>query len=269
MRFSHGLLLTGITFLSPQLEAHADDAVELAAVDALISQEPSNADHYLRRASHRADHRAWDAAFADLQHATELAPQSERVHVVSGRIYLAAERLREALTELNTALALAPRDAEAFILRARVESQLGQIGPAHADYTAAIDLLADPSPSLFLERAALPIASLAALRGLDEGIARLGPAVPLLEQALALELRMGRTDAALGRLDVLAAGSERKEIFLKRRGDLLALAGRANEARTAYAAALAAVESLPSWLHDSPENRQLARDLARLVAANS
>src|SRR5205085_9818836 len=125
------------------------------------------------------------------------------------RVLLAADRLGEACEQLDAALAVSPTNAEALVLRGRVRSRLGQIAGAHADYTAAIDLLAEPSPSLFLERAALPIASLAALRGLDEGIARLGPAVPLLEHALALELRLGRTDAALARLEMLAATSER------------------------------------------------------------
>jgi predicted Zn-dependent protease len=267
MRFRHGLLITGMALLGPRSEAHPEDSAERARVNALIAAEPDNADLYLRRAAQSAEHGEWSAAEPDLQRARELAPASERVRVTTGRIYLAADRLREAGEQLDAALALAPRNAEALVLQARVRSRLGQIAAAHADYSRAIDLLAEPSPGLFLERAALPISSLAALRGIDEGIARLGPAAPLLERALALELRLGRTEAALARLDALAAGAERKEVFLKRRGDILAVAGRAVEARAAYASALAAIAALPAWLRESPEVAQLGRELTRLAAS--
>lgn len=270
MRFRHGLLITGMTLLSARsVEAHAEDAAERAAVEALISQAPDNADHYLRRAAYSAEHRDWTAAETDLNHAAQLAPSSDRVHLVAGRVYLAAGRLREAGEQLDTALTLSPQNAEGLVLRARVRSRLGQIAAAHADYSAAIVLLAEPSPSLFLERAALPIASLAALRGLDEGIARIGPAVPLLEQALALEIRLGRVDAALDRLAALTAASERKEVFLKRRGDLLIRAGRREEAQAAYAAAIAAIQTLPAWLHDTPEVKQLLRELQQSIPSAS
>jgi len=53
---------------------------------------------------------------------------------------------------------------------------------------------------------------------------------------------------------------------LKRRGDLLTRAGRHAQARTAYADALAAIESLPDWLRDSPDSVALAAELARLAA---
>jgi tetratricopeptide (TPR) repeat protein len=266
MRFSHGLLLTGMTLLSARsLPAHPDGAEERATLDALIASTPDNADPYLRRAAHRADHREWAEAESDLQRAAQLEPESLKVRVVSGRIYLAAERLREARAQLDAAIALSPNEAEARVLRARVLARLGEIASAHTDYNLAIASLEEPSPSLFLERAALPIASLAALRGLEEGIARLGPAAPLLERALTLELRLGRTDAALARLDALAANSERKENFLKRRGDLLSLAGRASEARAAYREALENLEALPAWLRDAPETAQLRRELIRIT----
>ncbi|MEO7412162.1 MAG: tetratricopeptide repeat protein [Opitutaceae bacterium] len=266
MRFSHGLLLTGMTLLSARsLTGHPDDADHRAALDALIASVPDSADLYLRRAAHSADHRQWAEAESDLRRAAQLEPNSAKVRVVSGRIYLAAGKLREARNQLDSALATVPAQPEALVLRARVHSQLGEINAAHTDYNSVIALLEEPSPSLYLERAALPIASLAALRGLDDGIARLGPTPALVERAIALELRLGRIDAALARLDLLAAHAERKEVFLKRRGDLFALAGRATEARGAYLQALASLEALPNWLRDSAESTRLLLELKRLA----
>jgi predicted Zn-dependent protease len=270
MRFSHGLFLTGMTLLGARSAgAHPESAVELAALDAMIAEMPEDPELYLRRGTYSADQREWSDAEADLQHAAKLAPDLLPVKVVLGRVYLESDRLREARGQLDAALALAPRNGEALVLRARVLSHLGEIPAAYADYSRAIEVIAAPSPGLFLERAALPMASLAALRGLDEGIARIGPAAPLLERALALELRLGRTDAALARLDTLMAGSERKEILLKRRGDILSLAGRAEEARVAYASALAAIATLPVSLRDTPEIVRLGSELTRLAAAKS
>ena len=51
-----------------------------------------------------------------------------------------------------------------------------------------------------------------ALRGLDEGINQLGPVVTLQLLAIDLELRRKSYDAALTRLDLIAAESERKEM---------------------------------------------------------
>ena len=60
--------------------------------------------------------------------------------------------------------------------------------------------------------------------------------------------------------------AERKETWLRRRGDLLRRAGRETEARAAYSAALKAIASLPAWLRESPELENLAKELATLSA---
>ena len=77
-------------------------------------------------------------------------------------------------------------------------------------------------------------------------MARLGPVPALQMFAIELELKRGRVDAALLRLDKVAAQSPRKETSLARRGEILMQAERRNEARAAYAAALAAIEALPA-----------------------
>jgi predicted negative regulator of RcsB-dependent stress response len=88
------------------------------------------------------------------------------------------------------------------------------------------------------------------LIGLDEGIKRLGPLVTLQLTAIDLELRRRNYNAALARLDEITSQSDRKETWLVRRGEILKLAGRQEEARAAFNAALVAIESLP------PQRRQ-------------
>ena len=84
-----------------------------------------------------------------------------------------------------------------------------------------------------------------AIAGIDAAVERLGPIPALQLFAIELDVQQGRIDAALVRLDGLAARSPRKETWLARRGEILAQAGRPDEARTAYVAALAALEALP------------------------
>lgn len=245
-----------------RLAAHPETPEAQAELDRLIAEFPDEPDLYLHRAALRAEHAEWSEAEADLRHAEKLAPASPRVATQLGQVDLGRSQLVAAKQHFDDALAVAPRDAEALILRARVRAQLGDATGAHADYSAALSLLDTPSPDLFLARAALPVDPRIALAGLAEGVARLGPAVPLLERALALELHLGRIDAALARLDALALGAERQEMFLKRRGDILAAAGRTAEAGTAYTAALAAIDALPAWLRTSSATTRLAAELA-------
>ena len=85
-----------------------------------------------------------------------------------------------------------------------------------------------------------------ALRGLDEGLRRLGPLTTLQLFAIDFELANNRYEAALARLETITAQSPRKEPWLARRGEILEQAGRAAQARLAYEQALAAIESLPA-----------------------
>jgi predicted negative regulator of RcsB-dependent stress response len=105
------------------------------------------------------------------------------------------------------------------------------------------------------------------VRALDQAIARIGPVHTLELRALELEEAAGRHDAALRRLDAMLSRAERRETWLKRRGDVLRRAGRASEALTAYRAAQAAIAALPAWLRESPDTAALAAELSRLAGS--
>jgi predicted negative regulator of RcsB-dependent stress response len=122
---------------------------------------------------------------------------------------------------------------------------------AASDYTLSIQLLSNPQPDVFLERAReLVLAGdeyiQAALDGIDQGIDRLGPLLTLQLYAVELEVQLGHVDLALHRLDTAAEQSQRKERFLVQRGMILESAGQAQEAVDSYQAALAAIHQLPA-----------------------
>lgn len=229
--------------------AHDGLHEQIAGISARIRRDPRNASLHLKRGELHRLHREWRRAAADYDRAARLDPRLATVDFARGRMLFEAGRAREAESALDRFLRAEPRHAEALTTRARVLVRLGRREEAARDFTRALALA--PEPDLFVERAAVLAAAggahaREALGGLDEGVARYGPLVTLQLPAIELELREGRYDAALARLDTVAAQTPRQESWLERRGDILLRAGRTEEARAAYAAALAALEKLPA-----------------------
>ena len=167
---------------------------------------------------------------------------------------LESGRFQRARFTLDRFLSQQPGHYEGLITRARVLARIGLRSNSITDFSEALAKSITPDPDLYIERARVTAADEKrideALNGLDEGITRLGPLVTLQLTAIDLEIRRHNHDAALTRLDQVASQSERKEAWLVRRGEILKLAGRQEEARAAFNAALVAIESLP------PERRQ-------------
>lgn len=257
-------LLTAVS-----LRAHPELASALSRLNPAIAASPNDAALYLARGELYAKYGDAVSAEANYLRASELAPSLPRLDRARGALALATRQPVEAIAHLDRALAADSRDAEALILRSRAHTAQGHRAAALADFDAAVALVANPRPELFLEHAALLPSPAAAIAALDAAIARIGPAYTLHLRALELEESSGRLEAALARLASLADLSERKETWLKRRGDLLSRAGRAAEARAAYTAALAAVDALPEWLRASPDTARLALELRTLCAPSN
>jgi predicted Zn-dependent protease len=237
--------------VAPSLvQGHEDVDSQIAALTARIAVDPANAVLFLRRGELHRVHGDRQAALDDYEQAARLDPDLTVVDLVRGKLYLHLGQPRAARIALDRFLARQPDHSEGHLARARALVKLGKRPAAVADFTHAIALETRPRPDAYLERAQ----ALAdegerkideALRGLDEGIAKLGPLVVLELYASDLELRRRRHGAALARLDRVAAQSARKETWLARRSEILELSGRREEGREAAAAALAAIEALP------------------------
>ena len=250
LRLVGAVCLIAVAALAPPAGAHGDLHEQIQAVTARIAEAPASAPLHFKRAELHRAHRQWDAALADYARAAALDPDLVAVDLGRGLLFLETEAPRSAREALDRFLARHPAHAEARAARARALVRLGEAEAAAADLTAAIAASPRPRPEYFTERARVVAAGGEprigeALRGLDEGIARLGPLVTLQLLAIELELRRHARDAALARVDMLAAASPRKETWLLRRGEILEQAGRLREARAAYAAALEAIGTLP------------------------
>ena len=255
-------LAVGLVAQPLRLIAHGDLHEQIAIATKLIQKEPKNAELYLKRGEVHRAHGDWDAATADYDSASQLDPKLIVVDLARGKTLLAANWPMSAKVVLDRFLTKQTNHVDALVTRARVLHKLSEHAAAAKDFTSAIQFSHDPQPEFYIERAE----SLAAqpgdhfeetLRSLDEGIKRLGPLVTLQLYAIDLEIKQKHFDAALSRLDLIAAQSTRKETWLAKRGEILQQAGRIADARAAYQSALKAIELLPASRRQVPAMAEL------------
>jgi len=260
-----GALLAVAVWPVAPARAHPGIDDQIRDLNERIAAEPDNAALFLRRGELHRIHRDWAKAEADYRKALRLDPDLLVAERCLGKMKLESDRPEQALPALDRYLAKRPGDAEALVARARARAKLGRHAAAAEDFAAAIENQTDgrPRPEYYLERARAQMAAGgknldAALRGLDEGLAALGQPVTLQNYAIELELKGRRFDQALARLDAMWATSARKETWLIRRGEILEVADRPEQARDSYRRALAAVEALP-------ESRKKNRAVQKLI----
>ena len=256
-----------LALLSPFALAHEGLHEQIVAITAKIKRDRKNASLYLQRGELHRLHRDWTRAGADYDRAARLQPDLKIVDLARGKMLFESGRLKRARFTLDRFLSQQPDHYEGLITRARVLAQIGLRRDAITDFTHALAKSAVPDPDIYIERAQVTAGEEKgvdeALVGLDEGMKRLGPLVTLQLSAIELELRRNKYDAALARVDAVSSQSERKETWLVQRGEILKLAGRQEEARAAFNAALAAIASLP------PERRQSRAVTALQLRARS
>lgn len=263
-------LLAAMVVLSPAaLRSHPESGAATSELTRLIDRTPDQAQLWFKRSLHYRDHGQPREAEADLQEVERLAPLFPGLDEAWAELFLSTGRVALARQRLDRAVMRRPSEIAPRILRARAAARLGDRSAALADYTFAIEKLPEPRPELFLERAGLAPQPAQALLGIEDGLERIGPVHVLLQRAYELEIELGRFSQALLRLDQLMSGSERKEAWLKRRGDLLAKSGRPKEALQSYHDAMAAISRLPGWLRADPTLTQLSAELSQLISQTS
>jgi tetratricopeptide (TPR) repeat protein len=237
--------------LSTPALAHQEIEEQIRVIDKLIEARPLDASLYLRRGELYRIHRDWDLAEKDYLQARKLDPDLPTVDFSLGRMHFEAGDLDQARQYLDRFLEARPGDPKGREIRGQVLMKQGRYLAAADDFTVALDhaVQGTPRPELYLLRAralvtAGPKNLDRALESLEEGLEDLGSPVTLQLYALELETNAKRYDAALRRVDRLAAGSVRKEPWLMRKGALLEAAGRPDEAIAVYREALEAIETL-------------------------
>ncbi|MDQ5858240.1 MAG: tetratricopeptide repeat protein [Acidobacteriota bacterium] len=251
-------------FATGRAAAHGDLHDQIAEVTRQIARRPDDARLYVKRGELHRFHGEATEALSDYDRAARLDPALAEVDLGRGKTLLEAGRPAQARAALGRFLARRPDHADARLTLARVLVRLRLPREADAEYARAIDLVGRPKPDLYFERSTV-LASAgrldAAIRVIDEGIARLGPLAALEDLGVSIERRRGNYDGALARLDRMTVGKTRREAFLARRGEILADAGRPEEARASLLAARESIESLPTRLRRTRAIARLEREV--------
>jgi tetratricopeptide (TPR) repeat protein len=235
---------------APEARCHGDVHARIDALTAEIAKKPEDANLYLQRGElHRVDE-AWALAEADLDRAEKLNPQLATVFLARARLHLARGQHKDAQAAAEKFLGAYPKHPPA--LTARAQALAGQKRFVEAAEAWQEVIAAAPAPDVehYYQRAQALIAAgaahaEAALQTLDEGLAKLGNVPTLGLCAVELEVSRARYDAALERIDRLMPTTGRTETWRELRGDILAKAGKAEEARAEYAKALESMAALP------------------------
>lgn len=241
--------------------AHESFDEALAHLDSALDAAPHDAELWRRRAGMQRGHGDLASARADLARACELGLAPELAERERGLNARAQGRLIAAEQHLRRAGELAPRDLETLVAHAETLAELGRSRAAADSLARVIELAPGAGPEIHLARVrALAAAGddPEALRALDVARARLGPVPALEQEGIALELRAGRVDAALARLERASALASRRESWRMQRAEILEHADRRHEAIAEYAAALASLETLPPARRGTPAMITLA-----------
>jgi hypothetical protein len=269
-------LLVCVVLGSVPAHAHEDRDATLTRLDEAIATAPDDPELWRSRAVLERRRGGFAQAHADLSKAVDLGLDRTLAQRDRGLIWLDERRFGDAEASLRSARTQSPQDAPTILAHARSLAGLERWREAADSYTALVALAPASSPDVQLERihaaemAGGPAGMTDALRVTETALAALG-SIPALEQAaLDLEMRAGRVDAALARLDRLAgSGVLARDTVLLRRAEILERAGRQQAARAAYADALAALDARTQMRRATPAARQLesqAREgIARLA----
>jgi tetratricopeptide (TPR) repeat protein len=233
-----------VLWLATSAAGHGEITQQIRELNAAIALTPEDASLHLRRGELHRIHRDFAAATVDINRAEALGADPREAAICHGRALLEAGRLEAALLPLARVIELDPENGRAWVLRGRALAELGRLAEAVHAFDRAIATLPTPDPDVFLARAVVQREAgdlSAALAGLDEGVAQLGPLVVLQEPALEIEFALGRVDAALARLDSVARQAAWPTPWLVRRAEALADAGRPVEARLLLVDARAAL----------------------------
>ncbi len=251
MRLSPALtpaLVVTLAAFAPSVGAHPDIAEKEAFIEKALQGSPKDPKLHLQRALIQRQQARWDEAAASYLRAAILGADRDQVDVSLAQVFLAAGWLKTAEMQVQQVLRRKPENTQALITRARVRQALGKPQDAAADFHNGVNRLAHPEPGLVHEAMSAQLAAgrpEVALQIADEAMQKIGIVVSVQLPAIEIELELGRTEAALARIDTLLLQAPRHELWLAQRGEILEGAGRVAEARATYEHTLSLIQERP------------------------
>jgi WD40 repeat protein/serine/threonine protein kinase/tetratricopeptide (TPR) repeat protein len=128
-------------------ERHKSWPQALAHLDALTALEPTEGDHYVRRAWIRRRLRQWSASAADCDQAIKYGVDHWQVWTARGDARANTGDWAGALADFTRALQRRPREAALWHARGTAHASLGHWAQARSDQTRAVELSTAPAQS--------------------------------------------------------------------------------------------------------------------------
>ena len=255
------LVAIGFNVARLQARAHGDLHERIQALTQQIHTNSANAELWLQRADLHRQHGEFIRATTDTAEAARLKPDWPAALLERARIYSDTGQFAAAVDSATACLRLDGANPDALVIRARCRVKLGQLAEAVADYNGVLAPTNGPRPlpDLYLERARAQTALgrfAAAVRGLDEGLARLGQTPSLALPALEYERESGDWEAALERVERVRQFLT-PESFHAMRGEILWRSNRPDEAQKDFLAGLTVIENYPPARRSRPPTSEL------------
>ncbi|MGI8905733.1 MAG: tetratricopeptide repeat protein [Candidatus Sumerlaeaceae bacterium] len=264
------LCLAALAVMSTRLaSAHPELIQQIDALTTEIVQQPTSGVLYLRRGELHRLHRDWPSAQMDYEKASSTGADPAGVRLARGRMLTDAGELDRARSELDALASEHPDLSAVHLARAQLLQLTTDSLESVDAWTSAIETASEPRPEWYLSRAALLFEAgstrvSAAIQGLEEGIARLGPVISLQLKAVELEERAGLTTAAAARLEKIAQDAPRRESYLVQLAELYAHAAEHTSAALHAAQADRAIAALPARLQSTSATMALRHRLLSL-----
>jgi tetratricopeptide (TPR) repeat protein len=262
-------LLAALVLGTAAATAHGPFHEQIQALTLELQSKPEDLSLLARRCDIERAHGLWPEAMADLVQLEKLAPADPTNGLRRGVILLGQGHAVEAVPYLRKWVGKHPDGTDERL--ALAQACMGAKHWTHAtqEFSTVLASSAEARAQVFLDRAQCQQqagdSATNILKGLDEGIVRIGPTPQLVRHAAEVELLRGAVEAAVARFGVLAERSERKERWLFEQGELFRRGGRWEDAQRCYSNAIVALESLPPKFQRSLLSVELRRELeARL-----
>lgn len=207
-------------------QAHGSVDERAMAIEHRILAEPTNPNHYLRRAALLFERGDIAGARASLAMAVAFGASDLAVAVLQARVELSENHPRAALAAIN-AVGASQRTEDLLRLRALALRELGPRDEAAEAFADVLSAAARPSPDDFLDAARAFRAAgdeARAVAVLDAGVVRLGRLAALEQAAIEIEVERKDFAAALGRLDALLERNPHNRSWVERREQIARLA---------------------------------------------
>jgi tetratricopeptide (TPR) repeat protein len=275
---SFSVTFLALAFCSVTALAHGPGEERIEKISALLAKQGDQGFLYAERGHIYMDNQHWQEAMDDFNKAALLDPGYVEYDLDRARLAYSTGNYLRALDFINLFLlrhdnATEDNATEALLIQARSYRELGQHRMAVISYEMALATVsiegARASPEWYVEFAGTLLLTGEkdkALQILQRGIERLGTIGVFQIMAVDLEVSLGRYDAALNRIDQLLNQSQRKDVWLARRADILFQAGRHEEAEKSYQQAWAALQQLPQRLQNVPASKKLAAALQARIS---